>query len=165
MCKNELANPFGLTEIREAQESLKGILTPTPLQYAANLSDLFNAEVYLKLECFQPVKSFKIRGAYNKIYGLREQEKERGLVTASSGNHGIAVAYVAKLLKINATICVPSLASKNKISNIKKFGATVIEHGASYDEAYLIAQKIQGETGSILVHPFDDPKVSGEEQR
>ncbi len=145
--------------IEEAKLKLETLLSPTPLHYASNLSRIFGAEIYLKLECFQPIKVFKIRGAYNKILNLSDQERKKGLVTASSGNHGIAVSYVANELNLNSIVCLPKGANPSKVNQIKKFGAKIVQEGENYDDSYKNAIQIVSDNQSTLVHPFNDPLV------
>jgi threonine dehydratase len=118
-----------------------------------------NAEVYLKLENYQPIRVFKIRGATNKILQLSPEERKRGLVAASSGNHGIAVASVAKLTGLKATIVVPTTAVEEKVNAIQEYEATVIKEGLFHDERLAKALEIQKSTGAIMVPPFDDPDI------
>jgi len=146
-------------EILEANKRIKGFVTRTPTYHSVAFSKRTGAEVYLKLECFQPVGVFKIRGAINKICSLSRAELERGLVTASSGNHGVSVAYAAKIYGAKATIVVPEKAVEGKVKAIESYGAEVIKHGENYDEAYLKALEIQKERGATFVHSFNDPLV------
>jgi len=113
----------------------------------------------LKLECFQPVGVFKIRGAINKICSLSPSELHRGLVTSSSGNHGISVAYAAKIFGVKAVVVVPENAVKEKVKSIKSYEAEVVRYGKNYDEAHSEAVRIQMETGATFVHPFNDNLV------
>jgi threonine dehydratase len=115
--------------------------------------------VYLKLESFQPIRVFKIRGAANKVLKLAPEQRKHGLVAASSGNHGLAVAYLAKLTGTNATIVVPTNAVKEKIGAIEEYGAKVVKHGLFHDERMSRAVEIQKTTGAVFIHPFDDPDV------
>jgi threonine dehydratase len=118
-----------------------------------------NAKVYLKLECHQPIRVFKIRGAANKIIKLSNEERERGLVAASSGNHGLAVSYVANHLDIGATIVVPTNAVEEKVNAIEEYGGNVVKYGLFHDERFSKALEIQRTSGAVLIHPFDDPDV------
>ena len=145
--------------IEEAKLKIETLISPTPLHYASNLSRIFGAEIYLKLECLQPIKVFKIRGAYNKIINLSDQERKKGLVTASSGNHGIAVSYVSNKLNLSSTVCLPEGANPSKINQIKQFGANIVKDGETYDDCYKNAIEIVSNNKSTLVHPFNDPLV------
>jgi threonine dehydratase len=115
--------------------------------------------VYLKLEGLQVTGSFKIRGAANKIYSLTKEQKERGVVTGSSGNHGRAVAFVAKKSDIRAVICVSARTPKDKVAAIKELGADAVVHGKSYDESVSHAQRLAEERGLTMIDSFDDPDV------
>ena len=149
----------GFQDILEASRKIRNFVARTPTYRSVAFSQRTDAEVYLKLECFQPVGVFKIRGAVNRICSLSESELKKGLVTASSGNHGLAVAYAANIYGAKAIVVVPENAVKEKIKAIESYGAEVVKHGKDYDEAYSKALKIQKEAGATFVHPFDDPFV------
>jgi threonine dehydratase len=151
--------PPTINDVRQAAKTIRGIAYRTPLYRSEYLSRRFNANVFLKLECYQPTRVFKIRGAANKILSLSEAERQDGVIAASSGNHGLSVAYVAKLLGTAATIVVPISAVREKIEAIKEQGATVVKYGRSHPDRFTRALQIQKEQGSAFVHPFDDPKV------
>ncbi|HEX8182266.1 MAG TPA: threonine ammonia-lyase, biosynthetic [Candidatus Saccharimonadales bacterium] len=131
----------------------------TPLQLAAKLSSLHNNAIYLKREDMQPVHSFKIRGAYNKIVSLSSAERAKGIIAASAGNHAQGVASSAQKLGIKATIVMPRTTPSIKIDAVKDYGAKVLLAGDSYSDAYDSCLKLQAETGQTLIHPFDDPYV------
>ncbi len=145
--------------ILEARRKIRTLVTKTPTYLSNVFSQRTGAEVYLKLECFQPVGVFKIRGAVNKIGSLSPSELERGLVTASAGNHGLAVAYAAKIYGAKAVVVVPENAVKEKVEAIESYGADIVKYGKDYDEAYSKALAIQKEAGATFVHPFADPFV------
>ena len=145
----------GLKEIEEASERIAGVATKTPLVESPSLSKLTGHQVYLKLECFQPIKVFKIRGAYNKI----SRVQARSVVAASSGNHGIAVAYSSRILGKKCTVVVPESAVREKVEKIKEYGAKVVKAGRTSAEREARARKIAGHTGSAFVHPFNDSEV------
>ena len=145
----------GLEDIEAAAERIAGVASRTPLIESPALSRLTGHEVYLKLECFQPIKVFKIRGAYNKISLLRQSS----VVAASSGNHGIAVAYSSRLLSKKCTVVVPETAVREKVDTISEYGAEVVRAGRYSDEREAKAKKIAEATGAAFVHPFDDPDV------
>jgi threonine dehydratase len=151
--------PPSVGDVRKAAKTIEGIAYRTPLYRSETLSRRFDANVFLKLECYQPTRVFKIRGAANKMLRLKSSSRNRGVVAASSGNHGLAVAYVARLLGIPATIVVPTSAVTEKVDAIKELGAKVIEHGRSHAERFSRTMQVQKEEGAILVHPFDDPEV------
>jgi threonine dehydratase len=145
----------GLPEIVEAQRRIAGIATRTPLVESPALSKRFGREVYLKLECFQPIRVFKIRGAYNKI----SQVSNDKIVAASSGNHGNAVAYVCRLLGKKCTIILPENAVQEKVDMILENGAEVVKYGKTHPEREEKAREIVKNTGATYVHPFNDPLV------
>lgn len=145
--------------IKDAKKNLQGIIKETDLTFAEKLSHDTRMNVYLKLENLQKSGSFKIRGAYNKIIHLSDEEKSRGVVASSAGNHAQGVAISATLLDIKSTIVMPKNAPFAKISATKKHGADVILEGSIYDEAYELAKEIQNQTGATFVHPFNDPLV------
>jgi threonine dehydratase len=148
-----------LNAIQEAKNRIAKVAYRTPLYYSPRLSTLTKAKVYLKLESYQPIRVFKIRGAANKILNLNPDERKHGLVAASSGNHGVAVSYVAKLIGTNATIVVPMNAVQEKVEAIEEYGATVVKHGLFHDQRFEKALEIQRATGAILIPPFDDPEI------
>lgn len=145
----------GLREIEQAANTIAGVASKTPLVESPVLSRRAGREVYLKLECFQPIRVFKIRGAYNKISRLKEER----VVAASSGNHGIAVSYSSHLLGKRATVVVPETAIKEKVDKILDYGAEVVKAGRLSGEREAKAREIAGATGSAFVHPFDDPEI------
>lgn len=148
-----------LTAIQEASRRIAGFAYNTPLYHSPALSKATEANVYLKLECYQPIRVFKIRGAANKILQLPSEERKRGLVAASSGNHGLAVSYLAKLIDSRATIVVPTTAVEEKVRAIEEYGAKVVKEGLFHDERFAKALEIQKTTGAVLIPPFDDPDV------
>jgi threonine dehydratase len=131
----------------------------TPLERANNLSDRLGNNILLKREDLQPVFSFKLRGAYNKIKNLSSKEKRAGVITASAGNHAQGVALSAKKLNIAAVIVMGKNTPDIKIDAVKRFGATIILHGDTYDEASEHAYVLAAEKGYSYIHPFDDPEV------
>lgn len=151
--------PVTLHAIEEARDRIAKVAYRTPLYFSPRLSDLTNTKVYLKLESYQPIRVFKIRGAANKILKLSPDDRKNGLVAASSGNHGLAVSYLAKLTGTKATIVVPTNAVDEKVRAIEEYGATVIKHGLFHDERFSKAVEIQERTGGVLIPPFDDPDV------
>jgi threonine dehydratase len=131
----------------------------TPLEHATKLSDALGTEVHLKREDLQPVHSFKIRGAYNKIAQLTKEEQGKGVIAASAGNHAQGVALSAKKLGIRATIVMPRTTPSIKVDAVKGYGAEVVLHGDSYSDAYVHCMELVQKTGMTFVHPFDDPLV------
>lgn len=155
-------NKITLEDINDAYERLKNIAVKTPLEYSDRLSSEFKAEIYLKREDRQIVRSYKIRGAYNKMSMLSRSEKSRGVVTASAGNHAQGVAYSAKKLKLKAVIFMPITTPLQKILRVKSFGNSNVEVrliGHTYDEASFEAVKFCKKNKSIYIPPFDDLDV------
>ncbi|HVK45627.1 MAG TPA: threonine ammonia-lyase IlvA [Micropruina sp.] len=148
--------------IEQAAERLKGIVTETPLHYNKRLSDATGAEVWLKREDLQPVRSYKLRGAYNLIAQLSDAERSAGVVCASAGNHGQGVAYACARLAIRAQIFVPSTTPRQKRQRMRQLGEGWVEliiHGDTYDEAAALAQQVASSQGSTLVPAFDDERT------
>jgi threonine dehydratase len=131
----------------------------TPLERAHNLSGRLGNQVFLKREDLQPVFSFKLRGAYNKIINLSPAVRERGVIAASAGNHAQGVALAARELKIQAMIVMPQTTPTIKVQAVKNFGAKIVLHGDSYDDAYAHSQVLSEQNGMTYIHPFDDPDV------
>ena len=148
-----------LKSIEKAAERLKGVAHRTPFSYAPILSELSGYEVYLKKENLQRTGAFKLRGAFNKVASLVEENKRGGVVAASAGNHAQGVAFSAKYFKIDATIVMPESTPLNKVQGVKELGAEVILHGANYDEAYSHAIAFSKERKRDFVHPFTDDEV------
>jgi threonine dehydratase len=151
--------PLAAIEILKAQKNLRGITYETPLTYSQRLSDVTNAEIYLKWENLQKTGSFKLRGAYNKIGTLTPAEQKRGVITASAGNHAIAVAYVAQLLAIKAMVVLPETASIMKIDCCRSLKAEVVIKGAYYDEALMHCQEIMAKRKAIYIPSSNDDAV------
>ncbi|MEK7880764.1 MAG: threonine ammonia-lyase [Deltaproteobacteria bacterium] len=151
----------GLTAglIREAKAAAEGVIRPTPLVYSTSFSFLFGADIYLKLENLQKTGSFKPRGAYNKIRSLTNEEKKRGVIAASSGNHAQGVAWAASFCGIKSTIVMPETAPITKRVATVGYGASVVSHGSSFDEACARAIEIARKKGLTFIHPFDDELV------
>ena len=131
----------------------------TPLQKQQQLSERFKNNIYLKREDLQPVYSFKLRGAYNKLTKLTEKQRMNGVIAASAGNHAQGVALGAKKLKCQATIVMPVTTPKIKIEAVKQYGAEVILHGESYSDAYVFAKNLSDKNKITFVHPYDDIDV------
>src|SRR6266481_957454 len=144
-----------LADIEAAARRISGVATRTPLVESPALSRRFGRSVYLKLECFQPIRVFKIRGAYNKI----SQISAKKIVAASSGNHGIAVAYSSRLLGKQCTVVVPEAAVKEKVDVIQEYGAEVVKFGKYHSDREEKARAIAIETGATFVPPFNDHDI------
>src|SRR5688572_13477647 len=148
-----------LRDIYIARKRISTIARRTPLDRSLWLTELTGHDVYLKLECWQRTKSFKMRGAYNAIASLDQQARARGLVTASAGNHGQAVALAARELGAKAIIFVPATAPETKKARIRSFGAELRDEEPTYDHAQVAAQQFAQETGATFVHAFSDAAV------
>ncbi len=147
------------SDIEDARSVLDGIIAKTPILPDNKLSEKIGARAYSKAECLQRSGSFKIRGAYNKISRLTDEEKERGVIAASAGNHAQGVALAASLHNIRATIVVPQYAPLTKINATRNFGAEVILHGDGFDEAVAYSRELQKERNLTYVHAFEDDQV------
>jgi threonine dehydratase len=148
-----------LSDIEDARKILRGIIIPTPIVADEKLSNEIGARAFLKAECLQRSGSFKVRGAYNKIARLSDEEKARGVIAASAGNHAQGVAVAARLQNTKATIVLPENAPLTKITATKAQGATVILRGATFDESLAYSKQLQEKHGYIYVHAFDDDCV------
>ena len=148
-----------LEMIKEARETIKDIVKETPLLESVRMSDKTGANVFLKCENLQKTGSFKIRGACNKIANLTSEEKAKGVIASSAGNHAQGVALGAKMNGIKATIVMPATAPLAKVTATKGYGAEVVLEGLVYDDAYAKAVEIQKETGATFLHPFNDEYV------
>ncbi len=146
-------------DVLKANEQRGEEIWKTSLTHSPIFSELTGSEIYLKCEFQQKTGSFKIRGAYFKIKSLTDDEKKKGVVSASAGNHAQGVAFASSLEKIPCTIVMPKNASPAKVSATRSYGATVILEGNNYDESWLKAKKIAEETGANIVHAFDDPQI------
>lgn len=148
-----------LQDVQRAQQTLKSVVKLTPLTHSKTFSTLSHHEIYLKLENLQTTGSFKVRGAYNKISNLSNQELQNGVIAASAGNHAQGVALAAQIRGTPCTIVMPENASLAKIAATQAYGAQVVLHGNSYDESYEHARLLQQQFGFTYVHAFDDPHV------
>ncbi len=148
-----------LSDIESARTVLKDIIAPTPMISDARLSREIGASAHLKAESLQKSGSFKIRGAYNKIFRLTDEEKKRGVIAASAGNHAQGVALAATLTNIRSTIVLPVTAPLTKIMATKGFGGEVVLHGSTFDEAVAHSRELQAKHGYTYVHAFDDEQV------
>ena len=146
-------------DIQEAYEILKPVVKRTPLEHSKTFSRILKTNVYLKEENLQTTGSFKIRGAYNKIYHLTKQERKHGVVCASAGNHAQGVAYASTLMGLKSTVYMPIYTSPTKIIATKSYGATVVLDGITYDDAYNAAKKYTEENKMTFVHAFNDDFV------
>lgn len=148
-----------LQDFTTAREHLQKVLLPTHLIYSPIFSEESQNQVYIKPENLQKTGAFKIRGAYNKINKLTEEEKKRGVIASSAGNHAQGVAYAARELGIKAVIVMPKTTPLIKVQSTKKYGAEVVLYGDVYDDAYQKAKELEAQEGYVFVHPFDDIDV------
>lgn len=149
-----------LEKFEEASELVKRVTNPTKLLYSEYLSEQTGGKVYLKPENMQFTGAYKVRGAYYKISTLTDEERERGLITASAGNHAQGVAYAAQKYGCKAVVVMPTVTPLIKVNRTKGYGAEVILHGDVYDDACAYAMKLAGEKGYTFVHPFNDLDVA-----
>lgn len=148
-----------LQDIYLARQTIAPIAKKTPLLKSTPLSERVGAAVYLKLETVQEIGAFKVRGAANKILNLLPAQQQKGVVTASTGNHGRAVAYVSQQLGLNAAVCISERVPRNKVEALRRLRAEVVIHGQSQDEAEARARQIEQERGAAMIPPFDDPHI------
>lgn len=159
--KSEIIFP-DLDNIYLAAERLQGVAVHTPLMHNLNLSERYGANIYLKREDLQVVRSYKIRGAYNKMATLSKEQLEKGVVCASAGNHAQGLAYACRKLQVNGTIFMPTTTPAQKIKQVGMFGKEFVKIelvGDTYDDAYYAAKKYCEEQNATFVHPFDDLQV------
>ena len=149
-----------LEKFEEASEKVKEVVLPTNLIYSEYFSEQTGNKVYFKPENMQYTGAYKVRGAYYKISTLSEEEREKGLVTASAGNHAQGVAYAAKLYGVPATVVMPTTTPLIKVNRTKCYGAKVVLHGSVYDEACQYALELAKKEGATFVHPFNDEVVA-----
>ena len=149
-----------LEKFEEAAEAVKKVVNPTKLVYSEYFSAQSGNKVYLKPENMQYTGAYKVRGAYYKISTLSEEDRNKGLITASAGNHAQGVAYAAKLFGVKAIVVMPTTTPLIKVNRTKSYGAEVILYGDIYDEACAYALKLAEEDGMTFIHPFDDEVVA-----
>ena len=149
-----------LEDFKAARSVLAGVLADTHLVHSAALTKATGNQVYIKPENMQVTGAYKIRGAYYKISTLSQEEKERGLITASAGNHAQGVAYAAQAAGVKATVVMPTTTPLVKVNNTKDYGAQVILHGAVFDDAAELANRLSQSEGYTYIHPFNDPVLA-----
>lgn len=154
-----MSDIIGLDKIEKARDRLEGHIERTPLVQSESLSEHSGAPVFLKLENLQPTGSFKLRGATNAVLSLSPEERQNGLVTASTGNHGRALAHAASMQGATATICLSSLVPHNKVEAIRDLGADIRIVGKSQDDAMKEVARLVTQEGMKSIPPFDDPRV------
>jgi threonine dehydratase len=145
------------TDVLEAQRRISPYLRPTPLYGYAGLDELLGAEVFVKHENHQPVGAFKIRGGVNLVSQLSGEERERGVITASTGNHGQSIAYAARLFDVPATICIPETANPVKVASMRGLGAQLVFHGRDFDDAREHCEQLASEHGYRYIHSGNEP--------
>jgi len=151
--------PISLSDVEAAAKTIQGQVNRTPMAHSRTLSEITGAEVYIKFENLQFTAAFKERGALNKLSHLTDDEKERGIIAASAGNHAQGVAYHAKRLGIPATIVMPTTTPFTKVEHTQSHGARVLLEGHTFDEAKAFADTLANDEGLTWIHPFDDPQI------
>jgi threonine dehydratase len=146
-----------LADVLEARRRIAPYLRPTPLYSYASLNELLTADVFVKHENHQPVGAFKVRGGVNLISQLSPEERRRGVIAASTGNHGQSIAYAARLFGLRATICVPENANQVKVASIRGLGAELVFHGRDFDEAREHCEQLANDHGYRYVHSGNEP--------
>lgn len=148
-----------IDDIRAAAKRIEGAVIHTPMLLSRTLSEIIGAEIWLKFENLQFTAAYKERGALNKLLQLTDDERKRGVIAASAGNHAQAVAYHARRLGIPATIVMPTGTPTVKVTQTEGHGARVVLHGAIFDDAFAKAREMERDEGLVFVHPFDDPFI------
>ena len=156
---NKIVESTTIADVYRADKQLSGIVKKTRLIQSDFFSEQSGNEVYIKPENMQHTGAFKLRGAYNKISQLTPEEKAKGVITSSAGNHAQGVAFAAQKLGVKAVICMPATTPILKVEATRAYGAEVILHGDSFDDAYLYSLELQKKHGYIYVHPFNDKEV------
>ena len=150
--------PPTLDDIRTAAARIAGAVDNTPMSHSGVLSKMIDADLWLKFENLQYTAAYKERGALNKLLQLTDDERRRGVIAASAGNHAQAVAYHGKRLGIPVTIVMPNPTPTVKVTQTEGHGARVVLHGDQFDDAYDKARELEAEEALVFVHPFDDPQ-------
>ena len=148
-----------LEKIKEARENIKDVVTKTPLLYSNVFSKSSNNYVYMKCEDLQLTAAYKIRGDLNKIISLTEEEKPKGVICSSAGNHAQGVAYASSLMGVESSIVMPETTPYLKVESTKNYGGNIVLHGKCYDDAFIKAKTIEEEEGKVFIHPFNDMDV------
>lgn len=153
-------SPPSLTDVKRAARNLRGRLSlPTPLVHSPGLSEELGAEVSLKLETATPISAFKVRGGIHLLAELDEEERRRGVVAVSTGNHGQSVAYAAQLFGVAATVYMPRGANPDKVASIRRLGGEVVLTGERYDDARAAAEAMVADEGKRYIHSSDEPDL------
>ena len=159
MLQTSSVHPPTIDDIRSAAKRIHGAVIRTPMLVSRTLSEIIGAEVWLKFENLQFTAAYKERGALNKLLQLTPEERARGVIAASAGNHAQAVAYHGHRLGIPVTIVMPEPTPTIKVTQTEGHGARVVLYGAMFDDAYAKARELEQEEGYVFVHPFDDPQI------
>lgn len=146
-----------LRDVFRARRVISRYLSRTPLNYSPALSKLIGADIYIKHENVQPIGAFKVRGGINRLHALSEDERRRGVVTASTGNHGQSIAYAARTFGVRAVILAPEGNNPDKVASMQNLGAEVILYGKDFDEAREYAERMARDQGLVYIHPANDP--------
>jgi threonine dehydratase len=154
------SNLLTLEDVRAARERIGGSVLHTPTTFSRTLSDLVGANVYLKFENLQFTAAYKERGALNTLLMMDKDQRERGVIAASAGNHAQGLAYHGARLGVPVTIVMPEPTPQVKVSQTAGHGATIVLHGEKFDDAYAYARQLETERGLTFVHPFDDPRIA-----
>lgn len=155
----EIVESTTIADVYRAAKQLEGVARKTRLIHSDYFSELCHNDIYLKPENLQHTGAFKLRGAYNKISQLTPEERVRGVITASAGNHAQGVAYAARKLGVKAVICMPATTPILKVEGTRALGAEVVLHGDGFDDAYAHSLELQKKHGYVYIHPFNDLQV------
>ena len=155
----EIVESTTIADVYRAAKQLEGVARKTRLIHSDYFSELCHNDVYLKPENLQHTGAFKLRGAYNKISQLTPEERAKGVITASAGNHAQGVAYAARKLGVKAVICMPATTPILKVEGTRALGAEVVLHGDGFDDAYAHSLELQKKHGYVYIHPFNDLQV------
>ena len=155
----EIVEKTSIADVYRADKNLSGVVKKTKLIFSDFFSEISGNEIFLKPENMQHTGAFKLRGAYNKISQLSAEEKTKGVITSSAGNHAQGVAFAAQKLGVKAIICMPATTPILKVEATRNFGAEVILHGDGFDDAFKYSLELQKKFGYIYVHPFNDREV------
>ncbi|MEQ1664317.1 MAG: threonine/serine dehydratase, partial [Bdellovibrionales bacterium] len=148
-----------ISDIHKAREVISGVVRRTPLEHSSAATQITGSQIFLKCENMQLTGSFKMRGALNKLASLTPEEKKRGVIASSAGNHAQGVALSSSKFDVSSTIVMPRNSSMVKQAATENYGAKVILHGDMYDEAYAHARELEKKTGAVFIHPFEDEKI------
>jgi threonine dehydratase len=154
-----MSTALTLAMMQQARDRIRHVIDCTPCPRSPALSEMFQANVYAKLDNLQATGAFKERGAANKLLQLTAEQRRRGVVTASAGNHGLGVAFQARRLGVHATVVMPRNAPLVKRANIERYGGTVVLHGDTFDEAATQARQLEASAGKVYIHGFDDRDI------